>query len=50
MKHQLRMEGARAFSILLSFIITCLKQSIPIDKAFVALARGADPVDIFKVD
>ena len=49
-RYQLRTEeGARVFSIILSFILTCDKQGIPLDKAFVALARGADPAEIFKV-
>ena len=49
-RYQLRTEeGARVFSIIVSFILTCDKQGIPLDKAFIALARGADPADIFKV-
>ncbi len=49
-RYQLRtVEGARVFSVILSFILTCDKQGIPLDEAFVALARGADPADIFKV-
>ena len=47
---QLRTEGgARTFSVVMSFILTCSKQGVPLDKAFIALAGGADPADLFKV-
>ncbi len=49
-RHQLRTEeGARAFSVIVSFILTCKKQGVRLDKAFIALAGGADPADLFKV-
>ena len=49
-RHRLRTEeGARIFSAILSFILTCDKQGVPLDEAFIALAGGADPADIFKV-
>ena len=49
-RYQLRTEeGARIFSVILSFILTCDKQGVPLDEAFIALAGGADPADIFKV-
>ncbi len=49
-RYQLRTEeGARAFSVIVSFILTCKKQGVRLDKAFVALAGGADPADLFKV-
>ena len=50
-RYQLRTEeGARAFSVIVSFILTCKKQGVRLDKAFIALAGGADPADLFKVD
>ena len=49
-RYQLRTEGgARAFSVIVSFILTCKKQGVRLDKAFIALAGGADPADLFKV-
>ena len=49
-RYQLRTEeGARIFSVILSFTLTCDKQGVPLDEAFIALAGGADPADIFKV-
>ena len=43
-RYQLRTEeGARIFSVILSFILTCDKQGVPLDEAFIALAGGADP-------
>ena len=39
----------RIFAILNSFFLMCAKQGIPIDKAFLALACGADPADVFKL-
>ena len=42
-------EGARVFSVILSFILTCNKQGVPHDEVLVALAGGVDPADIFKV-
>ena len=43
-RHHLRTEeDTRVFSVILSFILTCDKQGVPLDEAFIALAGGADP-------